>query len=575
MTVVRPLACRPSGSRVLLLVGLAALLSACSPGSEPLPEALQRAVENIEADTIARHMDFLASDRLAGRETGSPGHLLAAQYVADRFEDAGIRPAGGDGTFFQSIEFRRTELVEEGSSLDVRLGDEFRTLRPYVDYYFQPDKLSETSDVSAPLVFAGFGVIATDLEYDDYADLDVRGKVVVLFSGAPPSFPHNERAHYSKSLVKRKNAADRGAVGMLWMRTPEREASRPFSKRVENARLPRMGWIEADGRVVGTFPELRLSASLSPEGMEIIFADSPKPLEQILIDVEEGSPGAFDLPSSISARRISLHSTVRSPNVVGILPGGDPDLADEYVVLTAHLDHLGVGDPVEGDTIRNGAYDNASGCAVMLEIARAFAGLDERPARSLLFLAVTGEEKGLLGSEYYTEHPTVPIDAIVADINLDMVTMLMPLRDVVAFGAEHSSLAHPLERAGRHLGIRSSPDPRPEEVIFVRSDQYSFVKKGIPSLYVTPGADSGDPDVDGLALKKAWQSHIYHSPQDDMTQDMNLETGADMARLNFLLTSFIADAPERPVWNEGDFFGTLFGGPMGTPSTASRERGPR
>ncbi|MGH2571442.1 MAG: M28 family peptidase [bacterium] len=175
---------------------------------------------------------------------------------------------------------------------------------------------------------------------------------------------------------------------------------------------------------------------------------------------------------------------------------------------------------------------------------------------------VTGEEMGLLGSSWFAEHPTVPEEAIVANVNIDMVLILHPLHDVIAFGAEHSTLAEPLERAARHLGIDVSPDPWPEEVIFVRSDQYSFVRKGIPALFPIPGAESGSPDVDGPAREKAWRSDIYHTPKDDLGQEIVWETGAAFARLVFLLTSFVADAPERPVWNEGDFFGELFGGPM-------------
>jgi hypothetical protein len=536
--------------------------AACAPRSEPLPEALQRAVDGIRADAIERDVRFLADDRLAGRATGTPGFLEAAEYVAARFETLGLRPAGGDGTFLQFIEFRQAEIIDEGSSLEIRHGDEVTTLRPYVDYYFGPDKLRETVDVTAPLVFAGFGVTAPELDWDDYAEIDVRGKVVVLFGGAPPSFPHNERAHFSSSRVKRRNARDRGALGMLWMRTPDREASRPFTLRVKNARMPRLGWFDAAGAVVDVHPELRVAASLSPEGMEIVFAGSPKPLEQIFIDVEEGRPGAFDLPTRISARQNSRLTTVRSPNVAGILPGRDPELAGQFVVLTAHLDHLGVGVPTDGDSVFNGAFDNASGSSILMEVARAFSELEPKPARSLLFLAVTGEEKGLLGSDYFAHHPTVPMESIVANVNIDMVTMLHPLHDVVAFGAEHSTLARPLERAARHSGIEIAPDPVPEEVIFVRSDQYSFVRQGVPALYVVPGNDSGDPGVDGLALKEAWRSKIYHSPQDDLSQDIAWEMGVTFARLEFLLTSFVADAPARPLWNQGDFFGELFGGPM-------------
>jgi len=560
---------RPCGTVRRGAAGVVAALaaSACAQGPEPLPEELRTAAAGIDAAAIAGDVAVLAADSLEGRRTGTPGFAKAADHVAARFAALGLRPAGGDGTWFQDVEFRQAELVDDGATLRIVQAGEVDTLRPYVDYYFRPDRLRETVDVAAPLVFGGFGVTAPELGHDDYAEIDVRGKVVVLFRGAPPSFPHDERAHFSSSREKRRNARDRGAVGVLWMQTPEREASRPFATGVKTARIPGMGSVDDAGGVVDEHPELRVEALLSREGMAVVFAGSPKPLDEILADVQEGKPGAFDLPASVSARRVSRLSTVHSPNVAGLLPGSDPARSGEIVVLTAHLDHLGVGEPADGDSIFNGAFDNASGSAILLEVARAFASLRRAPARSLLFLAVTGEEMGLLGSSYFAEHPTVPRETIVANLNVDMVTMLFPLQDVVAFGAEHSSLAAPLERAARHRGLVVSPDPVPQEVIFVRSDQYSFVRKGIPALYVIPGAESGSPDVDGLAVQKAWRSDVYHSPRDDLDQDIVWETGAEFARLVFLLASFVADARERPVWNEGDFFGERFGGPMAAAGT--------
>jgi Zn-dependent M28 family amino/carboxypeptidase len=242
-----------------------------------------------------------------------------------------------------------------------------------------------------------------------------------------------------------------------------------------------------------------------------------------------------------------------------MLPGSQGENSAEYILLTAHLDHLGLGEPVEGDAIHNGAYDNASGVAILIEVARALAGMAEPPKRSLVFAAVTAEEMGLLGSRYFVEHPTVPIDRIVANINLDMVLMPGPLSDIVAFGAEHSSLGDPVGRAARAYGLELAPDPIPQEVIFIRSDQFPFVRKGIPAIFMVSWFDNEDPE--SLERFGSWMSEFYHSPRDDMRQPMDFDAGATFARVNLLTAYLVADAPAAPVWNPGDFFGERFGVP--------------
>ena len=244
--------------------------------------------------------------------------------------------------------------------------------------------------------------------------------------------------------------------------------------------------------------------------------------------------------------------------MAAVLRGSDPRLNQEYVVMSAHLDHLGVGEPVAGDAIYNGAYDNASGVAVLLEVARAFARLPVAPRRSVLFLAVTGEEEGLNGSDFFAHHPTLPIDRVVADTNLDMFLMLHPLRDVIAFGAEHSSLGPTVEEAARRLGIEVSQDPFPEEVLFIRSDHYSFVQQGVPAIFLTGGFKTGDPAVDGRAAWDKWMRETYHHPGDDMSQVIDFAAGAQFAKLNFLISYLVAQNDDAPRWNPGDFFGDKF-----------------
>jgi Zn-dependent M28 family amino/carboxypeptidase len=246
--------------------------------------------------------------------------------------------------------------------------------------------------------------------------------------------------------------------------------------------------------------------------------------------------------------------------VVARLPGSDPRLSDQHVVLSAHLDHLGIGEPVDGDAIYNGAYDNASGVAALLEVARVLGAAKPRPRRSVLFLAVTGEERGLLGSEHFADHPPTP-GTIVADVNLDGLLMLYPLRDVVAMGAEHSSLGRVVQRAAAMTGLTLSPDPWPEQGLFVRSDQYSFVRRGVPSVFLIPGMTSADPKRDGAALTRDWVRKIYHTPKDDPSQPMDLEAGAQLVRVNLAIAWLLANEEPRPSWNRGDFFGQTFGKP--------------
>lgn len=545
-----------AGSRLLLL-----FLALLAPAWSSAPSAAQpdQALGQIPAEAIRAHMRFLADDLLEGRGTGTRGYQLAANYMAAQFEAMGLEPAGSDGSFFQPVPLRKTELVESGSSLALLRGGKEVKLAYGKDYVLRGNHARTEASVAAPVVFAGFGVTAPELRYDDYAGVDVRGKIVALFPGAPASFPHNQRAYYSSSTVKRTNAVARGAVGFLLLRRPEDEERFPWERLLRAARMPGMRWLDESGIPQNISPEIRGQAVLSRSGAEALFSGAPKSLEEALAAASEGQPQAFDLPVEARLHTVSRHSRLESPNVAALLAGSDARLRGEYVVYTAHLDHLGVGEPVKGDAIHNGAYDNASGSAALIEIARAFTRLPEPPRRSVLFLAVTGEERGLLGSDYFVHHPTVPLEKMVANVNLDMYLMLHPLRDIVAFGAEHSSLGHIVEQAAAELGLAVSPDPVPEEVVFIRSDQYSFVRQGVPAVFLKEGDETGDASVDGAELSREWRRTRYHTPQDDLNQPMDFEAGARFAQVNLLIGYRVANQTHRPAWHPGDFFGQKFG----------------
>jgi Zn-dependent M28 family amino/carboxypeptidase len=503
---------------------------------------------------LEEHIRYLASDRLAGRGTGTPGYDSAARYVAEHFAALRLDSAGTEG-YFQPVPFRHARAVE-GSSLVLAGRSGHRELTAYRDYVPQPNFVAAQAEVTAPLVFAGFGVTAPERGYDDYRGVDAKGKIVVLLTGAPSSFPPAERAHYANGRMKRENAVRRGAVGVLVVRT--RDQSFPWDRLVRQSRRGNMRWVDRSGAPADVSPAIRGAGTLSDSVAAQLFEGAPQPLAAVLDAAEAGKPPAFDLPLRATLRTVTAHSRLQSPNVAGLLRGSDPRLRDEVVVYTAHLDHLGIGEPVQGDSIYNGALDNASGSAALLEVARAFATLREAPRRSVLFLAVTGEEEGLLGSDYFAQYPTVPLERIVANVNIDGLAILYPFREMVAFGADHTTLDSTVSRVARGLGVTIAPDPFPQEVFFVRSDQFSFVRRGVPSVFPFPGLRS-DSGVDAPARFKEWLATRYHTPQDDVDQPMDLEAGARNAQLEFLVGLEIANADQRPAWKEGDFFQRTFG----------------
>lgn len=517
---------------------------------------VEAALASIGPDAIHAHMSFLADDLLEGRGAGTRGYLLAAKYVAAQYEQLGLRPAGDDDTYLQWMQLRETRQKSAGCELTL-IGAEApgRGLGYAVDYLMSGDALREHTEGEADVVYVGYGVSAPDVDYDDYAGVDVRGKIVVMLRGAPPTFPHNERAYYASSTNKRKTAVRQGAIGMLTFFTPEDAAKRPWEKLVINSKISKMRTLGADGQPLGVSPEIVVDALLSESGVQALFAGAAHDTDAVFAAATAGTPLSFELPHRLRFARTSQHGNVRSCNVAGLLEGSDPALKHETVVFTAHLDHLGIGQAVDGDSIYNGAFDNASGTAVMIEVARALRGLQQPPRRSILFLAVTGEEKGLLGSEFFAANPTVPLDGIVANVNLDMFLMLHPLRDIVAFGEEHTTLTEPIARAAQRLGFDVTPDPMPSEVIFIRSDQYEFVKKGIPAVFLVAGFKGHEP---GRVAGMTWIREIYHTQRDDMNQYIELEAGVTFARANFLIGLEVANQDERPRWNKGDFFGELF-----------------
>ncbi|HKH47383.1 MAG TPA: M28 family metallopeptidase [Thermoanaerobaculia bacterium] len=543
-------------TRVFAAVCALALAAAAPVRPADPPDAeVDRSMARIRPEAIRAHMRFLADDLLEGRGTGSRGYELAAKYVAARFEALGLAPAGTEGGYFQPVPLRRTATVASKCSLALLRDGKRTELKFGEDYVLSGSNLTATdAQVTAPLVFAGFGVSAPELGYDDYAGLDVQGKIVVVLSGTPATFPNDQHAFYSSTQLKADEAFAHGAFAVLGIQSPADAQRLPWKTMVRYVGAPSYQWLNEAGVPDRSRPQARGFGLLSRETAVSLFAATPHPLDEIFKAAEAGRPQSFALPVQASLRTVSEHERAESPNVAALLRGSDPRLRDEVIVLTAHLDHLGISEPVEGDSIYNGAYDNASGVASLLEIANAFASLPEPPRRSVLFLAVTGEEQGLQGSDYFVRHPTVPRDKIVGNINVDMFLMLHPLRDVIAFGAEHSSLGPLAERAARRLGLAMTQDPFPQEVVFIRSDQFSFIRAGIPALMLDTGLQADDPAA-ATAAAVRWLQTTYHQPGDDMKQAFDFEAGAQFVRLNFLVSYLAAQEDQAPHWNPGDFFG--------------------
>jgi hypothetical protein len=513
------------------------------------------------ADTraVRAHQAFLADDLLRGRDTGSPEYEIAARYVASQLQALGLEPAGDGDSYLQSVPLLKNELETDSIRFSVTGPEDGFDLEWKEDFLIGGDAVRGETSITASVVFVGHGITAPDLDYDDYASIDVEGKIVLMVGGAPASFPHNQRAYYSSGTHKTPEAVGRGAVGVLSFVNAERAKKYPWERMTRNAGRPGLRWVDESGQASDFYPQIEGSAFLNHDSVARLLEGSEHTLEEILEAEATQTLKSFKLPIEVTISRKTGHEAITASNVAAILPGSDPELAKEYVLYSAHLDHVGVGAEVEGDEIYNGAYDNAMGVAVMLEAARMFASADTRPARSILFLAVTGEEKGLLGSEYFARFPTVSIENIVANINLDMPLLLYPMADVTAFGAEHSSLEGPVSRAAEKVGLTLTPDPMPEEVLFIRSDQYSFVREGVPAIFFVAGMQSSDPDIDGGAIMQDFLRNHYHMPSDDLSRPVDWDSTRRFTEANYLIGLEVANTPERPTWNEGDFFGERFG----------------
>jgi hypothetical protein len=556
----------------LTLIALTVVLCAACEKPAPDPQAGEVTATEVEAmsaldhgltlidqNGIEQHLRYLADDARMGRMTGTPEYDEAAAYVAEHFSLIGLEPGGDDG-WYQEVPMLARRIDVDAAAVVFHQDGEEKAQKWQEDFVMGGDAVRDETTITAEVIFVGFGIHAPDMNYSDYEGIDVTGKIAAMFGGAPDSFPHNERAFYSSGLTKAQEAVARGAVGTISLRSRTDQKRYSWKRVSENAGLrPGMSWINLSGEAANYFPELQGGAMINVPPAEQLFSRSPISFTDALDAADAGTPLSTPLGTEATLAQKSAHESITSPNVIGILRGSDPLLSHEYVVFTAHLDHVGTGVAVNNDTIYNGMYDNAMGTALLIETARAFAAMPERPKRSIIFIALTGEERGLVGSDYFAHYPTVTRNSMVANVNLDMPLLLYPLADVIAFGAEHSSLEGVIANAVVDEGFVLSPDPVPEEVLFIRSDQYSFVKQGVPSVFLVPGFTSTDPNIDGAALFNEHLQTHYHQPSDDLTRPIHWQSALRFARANVRIGHAVAEEDERPTWNKGDFFGEKFG----------------
>jgi Zn-dependent M28 family amino/carboxypeptidase len=528
---------------------LSLLLVACYLASA-LPAEQADSGPEISADRIKADVAYLASDRLEGRGPGTRGEILATEFIADGFKNAGLKPLGEQGTYLQRVPLVRVvtspkstlEAVRGETTLGIPCGDGFSGT-------CQTQKDSEEFDAEA--VFVGHGITAPEFEWDDYRDVDVKGKVVVLFTNEPPSddpkfFGGSALTYYGRWTYKFEEAARRGAKACFIIHT-NATAGYPYSvvRPLDGAQLAR-----EPGQ-----PALAFAGWLSRDAGEKLLGLAGRTVDGALkeADTKGFKPYAlgFNLRGSITTRVEKLVSN----NVAGLAEGSDPELKSEAVVFTAHWDHLGVGRAVLGDAIYNGAADNATGCGLLLELARAWSAQSPRPKRSALFLAVTAEEKGLLGSKYYTRNPLVPLGKTALDLNFDMILPLGVPESVVVTGADRTTAWPAVKAAAAKNRLEIEPDQRAHLGIFYRSDHFSMAQAGVPAFSVAEGMKiRGKPKDFARRAFQDFNDRVYHTPQDEMKPDWDFAGFVVLARFTLDVARDVANADRLPTWNPGDEF---------------------
>lgn len=543
--------------QTLLTIFSCLLFANIALAQERIPQEVAAAIKLASADQIKADITYLADDKLLGRKPGMPGYKMAVDYVVEELKKNGVKPAGDKGTWLQTI-LLRTATIEPNVMASMYSGSTMEDIATDDGISLNPNPAAANSWVNAGMIFVGYGITAPSKNHDDYKGLNVKGKIVLFVRGAPADFSPSEAAASQNMATIQQNAINHGAIGVLMCTVVERVANpnRPAAARTfarpSTALLTPKGELVVSANFVSA--KLKIAGTLAFATVNKIMEAEGKTLPTIVENLKKGETQSFASKFKLKAAYSTKHSDLITYNVVGKIEGSDAKLKKEFVVHSAHLDHVGVGRAIEGDSIYNGAHDNASGVASLLQITKIYTGLQNKPKRSVLVLFVTGEEMGLLGSAYFAAHPTVPISQLVANVNTDMPGMIAPLLSVAALGAEHSSLMNPVNEASAFMGLTVEPDPEPKENRFVRSDQYSFIKEGIPALHIKYGNKTPDGKNNLSEFVAIWRAKYYHKPQDDINGIFDFNAGKKYAQLNFLIGYLIANDAVRPTWNPGDIF---------------------
>ena len=487
-----------------------------------------------------KHVEFLASDDLQGRNVGSVGYEKAADYMAAEFERAGLQP-GANGSYFQAVTLTQTALnsstitlIRDGQSVTVPVPGE-----AHPGY-----SKASAPEIDAPIVFAGYGLVIPEAHWDDLRDLNVKGAVVAYLTGGPDEVAGNLRSHYSSSEERWKALRAAGAIGMLGIPNPK-TMEVPWVRQSASWGMPRMELPNSG------MEGLQFSTSWDPAQANDLLTGSPATFEQITQAANSNKPlPHFQMACRLKATLSTTNSDVKSKNVIGIRVGKDAVLKNEFVVISAHLDHLGTGKPVNGDAIYNGAMDDASGDASLIEIARSLKQSRVSTRRSIVFVSVTGEEKGELGSEYFAKNSTLK-GKVVADLNMDMFLPLFPLKWLEVQGLNESTLGTDVRAVAEKAGVQVQADKEPNRNRFIRSDQYSFVKQGVPAIAFKFGYQPGDAEE---KIFKDWYTNRYHGVTDDAAQPVDTAAAAQFNAILKQLAMRVANAEKEPEWLPESFF---------------------
>jgi Zn-dependent M28 family amino/carboxypeptidase len=522
---------------VILFLGFAAAAPA-----QQMPPA-----SHFDGNSWWVHVKFLADDSLEGRDTGSEGLRKAQAYAVEQLQKAGLEPAGTNG-FYQPVRFTQFEVDEAKSSLALSSNGQSKPLSFADDAFISSRSTRASVNLTAPLVFIGYGLKIPEKNLDELAGLDLKGKIVVYLAGSPSDIPTALASHYQTPGERWKSLHAAGAIGTIVVFNPA-SMDIPWSRISVNRNHPSMDLADPE---FDETPGMQLGVACNPASAEQLFAGSGHTFAEIAALGKDRKPlPRFPLAVSLKANAVIQTKTLESANIVAKLPGSDPTLKNEFVVLSAHIDHIGIGAPINGDRIYNGAMDNGSGSALVMDMAASMKAHPENLKRSILFLLVTGEEKGLLGSKYFAAHPTVPLKSIVADVNVDMFLPIVPLKILKIEGIEESDLGTRAAATAQSMGIKPIADPEPLRNAFIRSDQYSFIKKGVPAVKVDIGFELGTPEQ---KIFKDWLTNRYHAPSDDVNQPVNLQTAASYEEFSRRLLLETANAAARPQWKLDSFF---------------------